>query len=629
MENLRFAEEKPRILIVDDQKANLKILTELLSDEAEISLAKSGAQAIDKSLKLLPDLILLDIVMPEMDGFETLKRLRSIESLKEVPIIFITGLDTADNEIYGLDLGAHDYIRKPFNPSVVKSRIATHLKVIKQTKKLRDLSIRLKEADEAKSRFLANMSHEIRTPLTAIIGYAELIQLGDLAEMQNDEAVNIISNSGKHLLNLINDILDLSKIEAEKLQIERLHVDLPNLIDGIQSIVRPKAEVKKLDFIVDLKFPIPATIITDPTRLKQILINLINNAIKFTETGSVKLEMSCIGNKLRFSVVDTGIGISAEQQNKIFSAFEQADVTVTRKFGGTGLGLNISKYLAKKLGGDITVTSMQGVGSNFTAEIAIEEAEGCVWMHSKEEYVETLHNKRKRDEITTKLSGKVLLADDQNELRMLIGMMLRKVGIEVTAVENGKQLVEAAKSQSFDLILSDIHMPVMGGEEAILALQQEGIDVPTIALTANAMKHEVEQYINKGFSDHLSKPIQREEFYRKLAVYLSKEGLQSPNVDLSSAVKMQLLEQFKQGLPNRLDALESAFLAQDWGAVKLLSHSLKGASKSFGYISVGDAAIDIEALATAVEFDNERANELASAIIKLKDIAAEELVTVT
>lgn len=611
--------EKPRILIVDDEKANLKILADLLLEQADVSLAKSGVQAIDKALKLLPDLILLDIIMPEMDGFETIKRLRENQILEDVPVIFITGLDTADNEKYGLDLGAQDYIRKPFNPSVVKSRIATHLKVIKQNKTLRELSVKLKEADEAKSRFLANMSHEIRTPLTAIIGYAEVMQSGDLADMQNDEAINIIANSGKHLLNLINDILDLSKIEAEKLQIERLHVVLPSVIDEISSIVRSKAEAKKLEFKSDIVYPIPSTILTDPTRLKQILLNLINNAIKFTVEGSVTLQVSADKSKLQFSVIDTGIGIGEQQQKMIFSAFEQADVSVTRKFGGTGLGLNISKYLARKLGGDIEVSSNKGVGSEFKATIEVEEAVGCVWMNDQAQYLEVLHGKKTRKQSTQSLSGKVLLADDQKELRMLIGMMLKKVGVDVVSVENGKELVEKAKEQEFDLILTDIQMPVMSGEEAIVELMAHGIDTPTIALTANAMKHEIEQYLNRGFSDHLSKPIQRDDFHRKLAIYLDKNGLESSSLNLSEGAKTQLLEQFKAGMPNRLLALENAFFERDWNGIKLLAHSLKGASSSFGFNDIGNLATSLEALAAAVQFNNQRASEMAPLLLDLKD----------
>lgn len=611
-------QEKPRVLIVDDEKANLKILSELLSTEAEVSVAKSGLQGIWKAEKLLPDLILLDIVMPEMDGFETIKKLKLSDSLSEVPVIFITGLDTADNEKYGLDLGALDYIRKPFNASVVKTRIATHLKLIKQTKALKQLSVKLMDADEAKSRFLANMSHEIRTPLTAIIGYAELIQQNELSGMEGEQAIDIISNSGKHLLNLINDILDLSKIEASKLQIEVMQVLLPGMLDEIFGLIKPKVEEKKLTFDLEIEYPIPSHIQTDPTRLKQILINLLNNAIKFTDDGSVRLLVSVQGDNILFNVVDTGIGISAEQQSHIFSAFEQADVSVTRKFGGTGLGLNISKYLSRRLGGDLSVSSAKGLGSDFQASILLKPGEDSSQIHNETQYAQALHSQKSRIDQNVMLSGHILLAEDQRELRMLIVMMLKKLGLTVTAVENGKQLVEKALTDKFDLILSDIHMPEMSGQEAVARLQEEKLNIPTIALTANAMKHEVEQYLNKGFTDHLSKPIQRDEFHRKLALYLQKDGVKSKSLDLPEGVKLHLVEQFKQSIPGRLEVLENAFFAKDWNAMKLLSHSFKGAAHSFGFEEMSVLATDIEALSLAVDFDAERANELAAVLLELK-----------
>lgn len=611
-------QEKPRVLIVDDEKANLKILSELLSTEAEVSVAKSGLQGIWKAEKLLPDLILLDIVMPEMDGFETIKQLKQSDSLSEVPVIFITGLDTADNEKYGLDLGALDYIRKPFNASVVKTRIATHLKLIKQTKALKQLSVKLMDADEAKSRFLANMSHEIRTPLTAIIGYAELIQQNELSGMEGEQAIDIIANSGKHLLNLINDILDLSKIEASKLQIEEMQVLLPGMLDDIFGLIKSKIEEKKLTFDLEIEYPIPSHIQTDPTRLKQILINLLNNAIKFTDDGSVRLLVSIQGEDIRFNVVDTGIGISAEQQSRIFSAFEQADVSVTRKFGGTGLGLNISKYLSRRLGGDLTVSSAHGIGSDFQASIALKLGDDSSQIDDETQYAQALHSQKSRDSKNVMLSGHILLAEDQRELRMLIVMMLKKLGLTVTAVENGKQLVDKALTEKFDLILSDIHMPEMSGQEAVARLQEEKLDTPTIALTANAMKHEVEQYLNKGFTDHLSKPIQRDEFHRKLALYLDKGGVKSTSLDLPEGVKLHLVEQFKQSIPGRIEVLENAFFAKDWNAMKLLSHSFKGAAHSFGFQDMSVLATDIEALSVAIEFDPERANELAAVLLELK-----------
>lgn len=618
MKNQEMAEERPRILIVDDEKANLKILSELLNSEAEVSVAKSGVQGIWKAEKLLPDLILLDIVMPEMDGFETIKKIKQSDSLSEVPVIFITGLDTADNEKYGLDLGALDYIRKPFNASVVKTRIATHLKLIRQTKTLKQLSVKLMEADEAKSRFLANMSHEIRTPLTAIIGYAELIQQNELSGMESEQAIDIIANSGKHLLNLINDILDLSKIEAEKLQIEVMQVVLPVMLDEIVALIRPKVEEKELEFDLDIYYPIPSHIQTDPTRLKQILFNLLNNAIKFTDEGSIRLTVSVIDEHLQFNIIDTGIGIVPEQQRRIFSAFEQADVSVTRKFGGTGLGLNISKYLARKLGGELSVSSAPGLGSDFGASIALTSGDDAIQIENETQYAQALHSQSSREVKEISLTGHVLLAEDQRELRMLIVMMLKKLGLQVTAVENGKQLVEQALQYEFDLILSDIHMPEMGGQEAIARLQEANLNTPTIALTANAMKHEVEQYLNKGFTDHLSKPIQRDEFHRKLALYLNKGGVKSNSLELPEGVKLHLVEQFKQSIPGRVEVLENAFFAKDWNGMKLLSHSFKGAAKSFGFDGMSVLATDIEALSIAVEFDPERANELAAVLLELK-----------
>lgn len=620
MNGEQITQEKPRVLIVDDEKANLKILSELLNSEAEVSVAKSGIQGIWKAEKLLPDLILLDIVMPEMDGFETIKKLKQSKSLSEVPVIFITGLDTADNEKYGLDLGALDYIRKPFNASVVKTRIATHLKLIRQTKTLKQLSVKLMDADEAKSRFLANMSHEIRTPLTAIIGYAELIQQNEISGMENGQAVDIIANSGKHLLNLINDILDLSKIEAEKLQIEEMQVVLPLMLDEIFALIKPKVEEKELSFDLEIEYPIPSHIQTDPTRLKQILINLLNNAIKFTDDGSVRLLVTAEEDKIKFNVVDTGIGIGEEQQKRIFSAFEQADVSVTRKFGGTGLGLNISKYLSTRLGGDLKVTSMPGLGSDFEASIGLERGEDSKEITNETDFAQALHSQKSRAQSNVSLSGHILLAEDQRELRMLIVMMLKKLGLEVTAVENGKQLVERALAEEFDLILSDIHMPEMSGQEAIAKLQEAKLDVPTIALTANAMKHELEQYLNKGFTDHLSKPIQRDEFQRKLALYLNEGGVKSSSLDLPDGVKTHLVEQFKQGIPGRIEVLENAFFAKDWNAMKLLSHSFKGAAKSFGFNEMSDLATEIEALSIAIEFDAERANELAAILLSLKEL---------
>lgn len=614
--------DKPRILIIDDEKSNLKILSDLLSSEAEVSVAKSGEQGIWKAIKLKPDLILLDIVMPDMDGFEALKQIKRDEQLKDISVIFITGLDTVDNEKYGLDLGALDYIRKPFNAAVVKTRIATHLKLIQQTKELRALSVKLREADEAKSRFLANMSHEIRTPLTAIIGYTDLLQNNELSGMENEQAIDIISNSGKHLLNLINDILDLSKIEARKLHVERVEFCLPVLLEELFSLIKPKIEDKHLAFGLEVEFPLSSHIVSDPTRLKQVLLNLLNNAVKFTEEGAVRLLVAERRGQLQFNVVDTGVGISKEQQSRIFSAFEQADVSVTRRFGGTGLGLNISKYLTQKLGGDLVVSSVNGIGSDFCASIELCAGEHAVAIKDEAHYAEVIRNQKSQKPEAILLSGTVLLAEDQKELRLLITMMLQKLGLDVVAVENGLQLLTQAQAKNFDLILTDIHMPEMGGEEAVSRLQQASINVPTIALTANAMKHEVDQYMHKGFTDHLSKPIQKEEFTRKLAAYLPAASPDAKDKSVGQSDKSLFIEQFKRNLPKRLESLENTFFGNDWRHVALLAHSLSSAAQSFNLQEIQVLSSEIERLALETDSNPEQANELAAVILQLKQHCA-------
>lgn len=616
------ADIKPRILIVDDEKANLKILAELLSEQADVSLAKSGQQAIEKAVQLLPDLILLDIIMPEMDGFETIQRLRQVDSLEAVPVIFITGLDTADNERYGLDLGAQDYIRKPFNPAVVKSRIATHLKVIKQNKELRSLSRKLREADEAKSRFLANMSHEIRTPLTAIIGYAELLQKGELTNVTPEQAVDIIFRSGEHLLHLINDILDISKIEANKLQVEHVPVSLPSLIEEVCSLVKSKIEEKNLTFEKQIDFPIPGTIVSDPTRIKQILLNLLNNAVKFTEQGVIRLEISVEGEFLGFQVIDSGIGIEQSQQANIFSAFEQADVSVTRKFGGTGLGLNISKSLASRLGGGIALHSEPGKGSRFSLKILANVADDSQSIESMSDYQQHLSQQRNAELSVDRLVGKVMLVDDQAELRQLISMMLGGLGLDVVEAENGRQLLEKASSETFDLILCDIHMPVMGGEEAVASLKKQGILTPVIALTANAMKHEIDHYIEKGFSEHLSKPIQRSDFIAKLSRFLQHNETPSTETPVSGQQAHSLVINSEHRL-HYLDEMESAFFDADWATLKTNIAKLMTTTEANRRDEVRTHCRDIEDSLGQVDNDMSARNTIAERMLALRELLEE------
>ncbi|WP_170940568.1 response regulator [Pseudoalteromonas sp. NBT06-2] len=596
---------QPTILLVDDEKANLKVLSELLKKDAHISLAISGQQAIDKSLVFRPDLILLDVVMPKMDGFETIKKLKAIKETSEIPIIFITGLNSADKEKLGLTLGAVDYIYKPFNSEVVKARVATQLKIIRQRNELQKLSQELAHASEIKSRFLANMSHEIRTPLTAVIGYAESILAGEIDEDEQYNAISIINDSGQHLLSLLNDILDISKVEADKLDVALIPTRLFKLIEEVKLLVGDKALHKGIEFNIKCQFPLPSKLITDPTRLKQILINLLNNAIKFTDQGFVDLVIKNTPPFLQFSIQDSGIGINSEDLSKLFIAFSQVNNTANSNVGGTGLGLNISKYLSEKLGGNISVLSKKGEGSCFTVKIKLKEADDSIWFKNQTDIDNAIVIPCNDAKPQKKLKGNILLAEDNKGLRTLFTLILTKLGLTVTIVEDGKQLVEAALVSEYDLIMTDIHMPNMGGVEAMNLIKLTGCETPFVALTANAMTHEITHYLDIGFSEYLSKPIQREKLVHVINHCL---GINSriDEIDIPENNLCQLKNDFLDDLSLDIKNIKNAFSHKNWQQLQFFAHGLNGSSAVFGFKEITKLAAKLENGLQTGEFPTDR-----------------------
>jgi len=617
---------RAKILIVDDQKPNLHVLRELLYEQGEIILAKNGLQGLDKATKLRPDLILLDVVMPEMDGFETLQALKKVDGLEDVPVMFITGLRDIGHEQKGLNLGALDYIRKPFNPAIVKARVKTHLKLARQNNVLKELSQQLRKADAAKSQFLATMSHEIRTPLTSIIGYAEALKAGAIPVDETGRAVDSICNNGEHLLELINDILDMSKIEANQLKLENLEIPFPRWLQNIEDIIVQRAEAKGLAFKVKLNLPLPEKIRTDPTRLQQILLNLLNNAIKFTAQGEVILEVSASDSDLRFKVIDTGIGITEEQKAAIFNVFTQAESATTRKYGGTGLGLNISRHLANNLGGDITVTSEPGKGSQFTASVALKQPEQNTWLDTLKQW-QSLAEKTQAAKAMPSLSGKILVAEDQPEIQQLIKMLLQLAGLDVVSVSDGKELVEECLKQNFDLIVSDIQMPGHNGIEAVKQLKSMGISTPVIALTANAMAHQREGYMKEGFTDYISKPFSRDSFIQTIAKHMRnmEEEAQSLEKQLAKETKA-IAQTFLASVPEQVATAISCLEGGCWPQLAEVAHTIKGAALTFGFSKIGHLAGDIEVLAMkrnqqslSAEKQSEHQNLLQQKLGMLKD----------
>jgi CheY-like chemotaxis protein/anti-sigma regulatory factor (Ser/Thr protein kinase) len=365
------------------------------------------------------------------------------------------------------------------------------------------------------------MSHEIRTPLTAILGYSEMLLDEDQSQEDIEHEINSIITSGTHLQKIINDILDLSKIEAGQLIIEHKNISPISFANDINAIIGTRAQEKGLSFNIDYQFPLPKEINTDPTRLKQILINLCGNAIKFTDAGhvTVSLSYSQDENQIKIIVSDSGIGISEKEREKLFKPFSQADESTTRIYGGTGLGLCISKQLAQKLGGDISVESEKGKGSQFITLIDVGIDEDQIELITDSDTRETEPENIK---LTTapKLSGHILLVEDNVSNQVLISKYVEKLGPSVDIAGNGEDAINKALKQNYDLILMDMQMPVMDGLEATRQLREMGNNTTIISLTANAMVEDRNKCIDAGANDYLSKPIEIKEFYSTLRKYL-------------------------------------------------------------------------------------------------------------
>jgi signal transduction histidine kinase/ActR/RegA family two-component response regulator len=389
-------------------------------------------------------------------------------------------------------------------------------------------------ANQAKSAFLANMSHEIRTPLTAILGYSDMLLDSDQSRDELEHEVDSIIRSGAHLQRIINDILDLSKIEAGQLVIEKLDVQPARLMHDAESIFGARAREKGLDFKVEYEFPVPKTIHTDPTRLKQIVFNLCGNALKFTEEGGITVKMGYLQDKkqLLFQVIDTGIGMSEQELTRLFKPFSQADSSTTRKYGGTGLGLCISQQLAQKLGGDVWVESEKGKGTTFSFSVSVGDVESSTLVEASEDMqVEAIEETVRI--VPNTVSGHVLVVEDSPDNQDLLCKYLIKAGATVEVVDNGLMAVQKALTCSYDLILMDVQMPIMDGLTATKKLRSEGYTRPIVNVTANALKEDREKCLKAGADNYLTKPVDVSEFYKVLQTYLKRHNTDNKGVNVA------------------------------------------------------------------------------------------------
>jgi signal transduction histidine kinase/CheY-like chemotaxis protein/HPt (histidine-containing phosphotransfer) domain-containing protein len=462
---------------------------------------------------------------------------------------------------------------------------------------LEKLAIDSQAASEAKNTFLVNMSHEIRTPLTAIIGYADGMLRGEIRAEAKDNAISIISQNGSHLLHIINELLDISKIESNTLEIEMLSFDPLSTIQGVEKLVSEQVHAKGLVLGINYQLPLPTLMVCDQTRFRQVLLNLVNNAIKFTHMGAIEITISADLDKLYLAVSDTGIGMSQSQIDGMFTAFHQEDLSKSRQYGGIGLGLSIAKSLINKMGGNIDVTSIQGQGSTFTVDFSLTVPQEAKWLHDKYALDQRLSDIERQAKIIEQvdvptLTGNVLLAEDHLDNQALFVSILERVGLNVTAVDNGYKAVQATLEEEFELILLDIQMPEMDGLKAFELIQSTCSNVPVIALTANAMKADVELYMSLGFNAHIAKPINRENFIETITRYLNIEKPQ--DVSLEGDEMDDIKAQYVVRLVKRVSDLRDCQAQNDWEEIGKHAHAIKGSAGMFGFDDLGTTGGQLE-----------------------------------
>jgi CheY-like chemotaxis protein/HPt (histidine-containing phosphotransfer) domain-containing protein len=537
------------VLVVDDITENLQVLISILKKhQYKINFANSGKQAINRIKNVKPDLILLDLMMPGMDGFQVCEYLKSDEKYRDIPIIFLTASHEEHHILRAFEIGAVDYVTKPFKSQELLARVKNHLELKYAKDKLKNSQNYLKkaltelviardkalEAERVKSQMLANTSHEIRTLMSGVLGMTELLLNTYLNEEQND-FVSTLKNSGESLLNLINDILDFSKLESGALKLKKTSFNLHKMMEDLQSLFSHRANQKNINFSYHITSDIPQDIVLigDEFRLRQILSNLISNAVKFTDQGKIQIKIKKVeadendnspsSVNLLFEVKDTGIGISEKNQAQLFKSFSQISHNNEHYYDGTGLGLAICQQLVQLMGANILVESEEEKGSNFFFTVNFDIGDQSF----SRDVLDVKYNTNyiNNDNITPNsnypMALKILLVEDTPVNKKVIMNQLKILNYEADWVENGQDAINTLVDNEYDLILMDCQMPILNGYEATKQIRQRETETKgkhhiIIGLTASAMEGNRQQCFDAGMDDYITKPASTDELNQLL-----------------------------------------------------------------------------------------------------------------